>query len=211
MDNNDAIKELNDIRSIMERSTRFQSINGWGILAVGIMALAAAWIADGLFNGGTNGFFTTIYGNTSLLWAHKTQVAILGSLVLVVVCGLTVLLSSMQMARRRKTPFRFDTPMRRTLINFTIPMLAGGLLCLALVLQGHYGLTSSIMLIFYGLALVNCHHFTLPMLGWLGYAELALGLADCFVASHALLFWAIGFGLLHIILGICIVTKGRRV
>lgn len=211
MDNNDAIKELNDIRSIMERSTRFQSINGWGILAVGIMALAAAWIADGLFNGGTNGFFTTIYGNTSLLWAHKTQVAILGSLVLVIVCGLTVLLSSMQMARRRKTPFRFDAPMRRTLINFTIPMLAGGLLCLALVLQGHYGLTSSIMLIFYGLALVNCHHFTLPMLGWLGYAELALGLADCFVASHALLFWAIGFGLLHIILGICIVMKGRRV
>lgn len=209
MDNKEAIKELKDIRSMMERSSRFQSVSGWGVLVVGVMALVAAWVADGLFNGGTNGWFTTIYGDTNYLWAHKTQIAVLGSLILVAVCGSTVFLSSFWMARRKNISFVFDATLRRVVLNFSIPLLAGGLLCLALVLQGHYGLTSSIMLVFYGLALVNCHHFSLPMLGWLGYAELLLGLADCFVADHALLFWAVGFGLLHILLGIYLIVKKK--
>ena len=209
MDNKDALKELRDIRTMMERSSRFQSVSGWGILAVGVMALVAAWVADGLFNGGTNGWFTTLYGDTAYLWAHKTQIAVFGSLILVAVCGTTVFLSSFLMARRKNIPFIFDATLRRVIFNLSIPLLAGGVLCLALVLQGHYGLTSSIMLVFYGLALVNCHHFSLPMLGGLGYAELLLGLADCFVATHALLFWAIGFGVLHIALGIYLIARGK--
>ena len=192
---------------MMERSSRFQSVSGWEVLAVGLMALVAAWVADGLFNNGTNGWLTTLYGDTSYLWAHKTQIAVFGSLILVSVCGLTVFLSSLLMARRKNISFIFDATLRRVIVNFSIPLLAGGILCLALVLQGHYGLTSSIMLIFYGLSLVNCHHFSLPMLGWLGYAELLLGLADCFIATHALLFWAVGFGVLHILLGIYLITK----
>ena len=206
MDNIDALKDLRDIRSMMERSSRFQAVNGWGVLAAGVMALASAWAANMLFNGGN----TTLYGNTDFLWAHKTQIAVLGSLLLVVVCGLTVFFSSMWMARHKNIPFAFDATMRRLLVAFGVPLLAGGLLCLALVLQGHYGLTSSIMLIFYGLALVACHHFTHPSLGLLGYAELILGLADCFVSTRALLFWALGFGVLHVVFGICLVVKSHR-
>ncbi len=206
MDNKDALKDLRDIRSMMERSSRFQAINGWGVIVVGLMALVAAWVANMLFNGSV----TTLYGDTTYLWAHKTQIAVLGSLVLVVVCGLTVFLSSMWMARHKNIPFAFDVTMRRLLVAFSLPLATGGLLCLALVLQGHYGLTSSIMLIFYGLSLVACHHFTHPALAVLGYAELLLGLADCFTATHALLFWAIGFGLLHVLFGIYLIIKSRR-
>ena len=206
MNNNEAIKELRDIRSMMERSSRFQTVSGWGVLAVGVMALVASWVAFFLFNNSD----TTLYGNTTYLWAHKTQIAVLGSLVLVVVCGLTVFLSSRWMARRKGIPFAIDVTLRRLLVAFGVPLLAGGVLCLALVLQGHYGLTSSIMLIFYGLALVACHHFTHPALGLLGYAELLLGLADCFTVTHALLFWAIGFGVLHVLFGIYLIVKSSR-
>jgi len=210
MDNKEAIQELRSIRSMMERSSRFQTINGWGILTIGILALAAAWIADSLFNGGTNRWFTSLYGDTGYLWSHKTQLAVFGSLTLLVICGLIVFLSSWWMARRQNTPFIFDSAMRRVVFNFCTPLLAGGILCLALVLQGHYGLTSSIMLIFYGLALINCHHFSHPLLGWLGYIELILGLADCFIATHALLFWALGFGVLHIAFGVYLVVTKRQ-
>ena len=206
MENNEALKDLRDIRSMMERSSRFQVINGWGVAAVGLMALVAAWVANMLFNGSG----TTLYGVTAYLWAHKTQIAVFGSLALLVVCGMTVFFSSMWMARHKGVPFGLDPTMRRLLVAFGVPLLAGGLLCLALVLQGHYGLTSSVMLIFYGLALVGCHHFTNPMIGWLGYAELLLGLLDCFTATHALLFWAIGFGLLHLLFGIYLIIKNRR-
>ena len=191
---------------MMERSSRFQVINGWGVVAVGIMALVAAWVANLLFN--SNG--STLYGNTDYLWANKTQIAVFGSLALLIVCGLTVFLSSMWMARRKGVPFGLDPTMRRLLVAFSVPLLAGGILCLALVLQGHYGLTSSVMLIFYGLALVGCHHFTHPLIGWLGYVELLLGLLDCFTVTYALLFWALGFGLLHVVFGIYLIFKNRR-
>lgn len=206
MNNNEALKDLRDIRSMMERSSRFQAVNGWGVLAAGVMALVAAWVAGAIFNGGS----TTLYGDTDFLWDHKTQIAVWGSLVLVVVCGLTVFFSSMWLARRRNIPFVFDSTMCRLLLAFSVPLLTGGLLCLALVLQEHYGLTSSMMLIFYGLSLVACHHFTHPALGLLGYAELVLGLVDCFTSNNALLFWALGFGVLHIVFGIYLVVKLRR-
>ena len=44
----------------------------------------------------------------------------------------------------------------------------------------------------------------------LGYLELALGLADCFVVTHALLFWALGFGVLHVVFGLLLIVKNRR-
>lgn len=150
MDNKDLLKDLRDIRTMMERSSRFQVVSGWGILAAGIMALVAVWVANSIFSGCDS----TLYGNTGYIWAHKTQIAVSGTLVLLVVCGLTILFSSMLMARRRNIPFAFDATMRRLLVAFSVPLAAGGVLCLALVLQGHYGLTSSIMLIFYGLALM---------------------------------------------------------
>lgn len=204
MDNKDALRDIKDIRSMMERSSRFLSISGWGVLAVGVIAIVAAWVAYGVFSGGS------LFGDTHYLWEYKTRVAVLGSLFLVVVCGLIVFISSVNMARRRGTKFVFDKSMRRTVVNFSVPLLAGGILCLALVLDGHYGLTSSLMLVFYGLALINCHHFSHPVLGTLGYLELALGLVDCFTVTHALLFWAIGFGLLHLIFGIYLIVVNKR-
>ncbi|MBQ1408707.1 MAG: hypothetical protein IIY87_03000 [Bacteroidales bacterium] len=204
MNNNDALRDIKDIRSMMERSSRFLSISGWGVAAVGIIAIVAAWIAYKVFSDGT------LFGYTHYLWAYKTKVAVVGSLILVVFCGMIVFFSSVIMARRRGVKFVFDKTMRRTVLNFSIPLLAGGILCLALVLEGHYGLTSSIMLIFYGLALINCHHFSHPVLGTLGYLELLLGLVDCFTVTHALLLWAVGFGLLHLIFGIYLIVINKR-
>ena len=113
-------------------------------------------------------------------------------------------------AKRHHLRFTMDTTMRRLLINFFIPMIAGGLLCIALLTQQHYGLVSSITLIFYGLALINSSHFSYPALRYLGYAELALGLIDCFLVDYALLTWFLGFGMLHIIFGIVFMLKYER-
>jgi hypothetical protein len=95
-------------------------------------------------------------------------------------------------SKRHNLRFVFDKRMFQMLLDFFIPLAAGGLLSMALVMQGHYGLTSSIMLFFYGLALANCSHYTYPILRYLGYAELILGSIDCFTMSHARLFWFLG-------------------
>jgi hypothetical protein len=44
----------------------------------------------------------------------------------------------------------------------------------------------------------------------LGYAELILGIIDCFTMSHALLFWFLGFSVMHILFGILYVIMFDR-
>ena len=199
MENKEALNTLNDIKEMMERSSKFKAISGLSIIIIGILAsLVSAYIY----------FFLGDYHiNTPAKWRTTVIIAI----ALLVVAFTTVFVMSYLKAKRFKLRFAFDTTMRRLLLNFFVPMAAGGLLCIALLTQQHYGLVSSITLIFYGLALINCSHFSYHELRYLGYAELALGLIDCFMVDYALLTWFLGFGVLHIVFGIIFMLKyGRR-
>lgn len=84
-----------------------------------------------------------------------------------------------------------------------VPLAAGGLFCLALLYHnnGMVLLVSPVMLIFYGLALIASSKFTVHDIKYLGYLELVLGILATFFLGHGLLFWALGFGVLHIIYG----------
>ena len=68
----------------------------------------------------------------------------------------------------------------RALWNFSLPMLTGGALCISLLLHGYYDILSSVMLLFYGLTLVNVSKFTYANIAWLGYAFICLGVIDSF-------------------------------
>lgn len=199
MENKEALNTLNDIKEMMERSSKFKAISGLSIIIIGILAsLVSVYIY----------FFLGDYHiNTPAKWRTTVIIAI----ALLVVAFTTVFVMSYLKAKRLNLRFTFDTTMRRLLLNFFIPMVAGGLLCIALLTQQHYGLVSSITLIFYGLALINCSHFSYHELRYLGYAELVLGLIDCFMVDYAVLTWFLGFGVFHIIFGIIFMLKyGRR-
>ncbi|MEO9210211.1 MAG: hypothetical protein ABI208_03885, partial [Ginsengibacter sp.] len=90
---------------------------------------------------------------------------------------------------------------KRLLISLAAPLLAGGVFCLALIYYGQFGLVAPATLIFYGLALINASKYTLNDIGYLGYCELTIGLIAVFFIGLGLIFWAVGFGLLHIIYG----------
>ena len=62
-------------------------------------------------------------------------------------------------------------------------------------------LVASAMLIFYGLSLVNAGKFTFGEIHYLGLTEIVLGILAGIFINHGLLFWAVGFGLMHIIYG----------
>ena len=68
-----------------------------------------------------------------------------------------------------------------------------------LSLSGLSGLLASATLIFYGLALVNAGKYTLNEVQWLGISEIILGILAGIFLDFGLIFWAVGFGLLHII------------
>lgn len=203
---NEVYSTLTEIRTLMNRSSRFLNVSPLAPIIVGIYALAAAWAANSLYNGGWDIAPMLAVDTGSRTLALMAAAACLVALSVATAVGL-----SYCEAKRTGTKIVVDAAARRLLWNLFLPLIVGGLFSIAVFVNGHYGLTSSIMLLFYGLALVSASNHTFSSVRYLGYAELALGVADSFFEGYALLFWAAGFGLLNILFGIAfLATKEKK-
>jgi len=87
------------------------------------------------------------------------------------------------------------------MIDLIIPLATGGLFILILLSRGYYGVTAPACLIFYGLALINASRNTYSEVRYLGFTEIILGLISALIPGYGLIFWAIGFGAMHIVYG----------
>ena len=93
------------------------------------------------------------------------------------------------------------------LLNLALPLAIGGLCCFVLFTKGLLILIPPFTLIFYGLSLINASKYTLNEIRSLGIFECILGIISLYFIGYGLLFWAIGFGVLHIIYGVIMKIK----
>ena len=94
--------------------------------------------------------------------------------------------------------------------NTAIPLMIGAIFLLRLMQLGEFELIAPGCLLFYGLALVNASKYTLGEVRYLGYGQLALGIMSLWYVGYGLYFWAMGFGILHIIYGVLMWYKYER-
>lgn len=191
------INTLSEIRNMMERSTKVLSLSGVSAVVVGILAIVAALLANHIIE-------------NEWLHVYKVRSLMILAISLFIICFMMIILFSKRKAEKNGLRFKFDRTVQKMLWNFFLPLIVGGVLCVGLIYQGHYGLTSSFMLIFYGLALINLSNFTFSNIKYLGYVQLALGLIDFLMVNHSLLFWMIGFGVCHIVYGLIFYLKFER-
>jgi hypothetical protein len=205
------IQDLSQIRQMMERSSRFLSLSGFSGIIIGIFALIGAAVA-----------FWYLDMNISLSHEYNIEREVNGRLrpsfyafffadaIIVLVASL---LAAFYFSRRKahKTGSSlWDSTAKRLLINLFIPLIAGGIFSMILLYHGVIGFVAPVTLIFYGLALLNASKYTYDDIRTLGLCEIALGLIASFLLGWGLLFWAIGFGVLHIIYGIVLYTKYEK-
>ena len=196
------IEDLKEIKDIMNRSTRFISLSGLSGVSTGITALAGASLA-----------YQTIFKEQDYLVYNAVELSsesvryllliAVGTLILAI--GAAIFFTSRN--TKKKNQSVWDQQTKRLLINLSIPLITGGLLCLMLLLRGFVGLLPPMALIFYGLALVNASKYTLPEIRSLGLIEIFLGLIAIQFIDYGLLLWAAGFGVIQIIYGLII--QGR--
>lgn len=188
MNKDKALESVFEIKELMEKSSKFISVSGLAAILAGIYALAGAYIAT-----------QVITPDTYLIVALELMAII----ALSVLIAAAVTAGILSYCKSKKTGQKFFSRLTyRALWNFSLPMLAGGIVCISILMHEYYDILASIMLLFYGLALVNVSKFTYSSVAWLGYAFICLGAADCFWTTHSLLFWTIGFGGFHILYGI---------
>lgn len=203
--------ELSRIRGLMERSTRFLSLSGLSGVVAGTIALAGAfaahWYIDSrmLYSGDPMSYRGT---SGSSYWDHVMDLGGLAVAVLVL-----ALLSAAWFTWQRTIKLGhtlWDGSARRLVVNLMIPLAAGGIFCLALLQYGLPALIPSATLLFYGLALLNASKYTLDEIRWLALSEILLGLASAFWIGAGLMFWALGFGVLHIFYGSLMYFRHER-
>lgn len=204
MTDNDPVQELARIRGLMDRSTRFLSLSGLSGVVAGVFALCGAFVAHTYMAGNLAVDDDPLsYGrDESIQEDYLTHVFVLGGIaVTVLVLALLGAFWFTWRRSRRTGQGLWDASARRMALNLAIPLIAGGVFCLALLWHGLPGLVAPATLVFYGLALLNASKYTLDEIRWLGLSELALGLCAMFWVGAGLLFWALGFGVLHIFYG----------
>lgn len=199
------LQDLTDIKDIMNRSSRFMSLSGMAGVMAGIFALIGAYFA-----------YTTIYKGQDYMAYRKAFVTFDDLMQLLLVAATVLVLSvgsgiyfSYRKAKKNEESFWNDQA-GRVLTNLMIPLATGGLLCLILLSKGYIGVIAPLTLIFYGLALVNASKYTLTEIRSLGILEIIVGLAAMQFIGYGLLFWAVGFGALHIVYGIVMYMKYER-
>ena len=196
---NQSLETLTEIRDLMQRSSKFLSLSGLSGIFAGIVALAGAFIAYLRLK--TDSLNDESASHVSELTRGEMMRFVLldGTIVLVLALIFGVFFTMRKAKKSGQSVW--NSTSKRLVISLMIPLVTGGIFCLAMFYRGILWVSFPATLIFYGLALLNASKYTVRDVEYLGICEVILGLISLFMTGYNLLVWALGFGVLHIVYG----------
>ena len=181
-----AMDNLRFIRRTIERGAAFTAVPGWGGVAMGVSALAAAALAA-----------TQVEDDRWLaVWLLEAMLA--------AVIGFLAIRGK---ARRAEVPLLSGTG-RKVLLSFLPPAVAGLALTVALAAAGSFTTLPGTWLLLYGAAVITAGTYSVRAVPLMGLGFMALGTLALFAPAE----WgdplmAVGFGGLHIVFGTIIARR----
>lgn len=201
MEAKDYLKDIQDIKEMMSKSTQFISLSGLAGILAGIYALIGAYIVNQLIDNHSSYYVT--------LESRTFKLILLTAVIVLVLSIVSAYILTAQKAKKQNEKV-WNASSKRLLANFSIPLITGGILILLLLKNGSYGLIAPMTLIFYGLACVNASKYTFRDIKYLGITEIILGLFAVQFSGYVLVFWILGFGVCHILYGSIMYFKYER-
>ncbi|MBI2898623.1 MAG: hypothetical protein HYY17_00390 [Planctomycetes bacterium] len=190
-----ATRDLERIRALMERATRFSNLSGWSCIVAGLLAVAGAVVC------------WKIRANFNHAFCARPLALVWGS-VLVLALAQGVVFTFVN-ARRRGEPVWSD--LTRQVVVAMLPSCFVGA-----VITGHGLLTCQldllppIWMLAYGMSLMALGLFAGAKIKAVGILFLLLGAAALWwFREYGLRMMLVSFGGLHVLLGIVIVWKHR--
>lgn len=206
MESKKYLEDISEIKNMMNRSTRFLSLSGLSGILAGVYALIGSYVA-----------FTILqeiqYEQNSFRRILISFDAIDQLLLLAAIIALAAILTGILLSYRKAKRLNeklWNQTAKRMLLNFSIPLVSGGIFCIALLIHDEFGLIAPATLLFYGFACLNASKYTLGDIHNLGITCIILGLLSAFFIGYGLLFWALGFGVCHILYGAIMYFKYEK-
>ncbi|HEY1755679.1 MAG TPA: hypothetical protein VGG72_09815 [Bryobacteraceae bacterium] len=185
-----ALDNLRFIRETMERAGSFTAVPGWGGVAMGATALAAAGLAS----------HTSSRRAWLACWLIEGLVAL--------AAGIVAMASK---ARAAGLPV-WNAPARKFLFSFLPPLIAGAALTVVLWQAGAWSAIPGVWLMLYGAGVIAAGAFSVPVVPAMGACFLATGVLAAFSPEFLPIlgadFWlGFGFGALHVVFGAVIARR----
>jgi hypothetical protein len=211
-ENTQHLEAIQDIRKMMRKSTRFLSLSGLSGVFPGIFALIGAFLAYQYISTHRVSYRYDFFNQgSSSRWSGNDFYTYMISIAAgVLICSFITAYYFSNRKAKREGQSLFDHTALRAFVNLFIPLAAGGLFCLALLYHGSICYIAPVMLLFYGMALINTSKYTYDDIRYLGVCQMVLGLINAFDLGNGLIYWAIGFGVLHIAYGTSMWFKYER-
>lgn len=209
MEAKDYLQDIQDIKNMMSKSSQFLSLSGLSGIMAGIYALIGAYFANSLLSS----YNETEYEMSRVAY-HPTEEELTRNLFIIalIVILLSILSGLILSAKKAKKQGEhlWNETSKRLIINFGIPLVTGGIFALLLLEKELYGIIAPITLLFYGLGCVNASKHTFRDVRYLGITLILIGLIATYFEGYGLVFWALGFGVCHIIYGSMMYFKYDR-
>ncbi len=178
-----ALADLRYIRQTMEGASAFTAFSGWGLAAIGALAVPGGWLAA----------------------RQPTREGWLLTWLALAVVSMAVAGVSTWWKARRTEESPLGGPGQRFALSLAPPLAAGALLTLVLVRTAAWGSLPGVWLLLYGAGLVTGGAFSVRVVPATGVGFMALGILALFGPAA----WGDGllvggFGVLHLALGLTI-------
>jgi hypothetical protein len=181
-----AMDNLAFIRDTMEAAGAFTAVSGWGMVAVGTVAIVAAMVASS---------------------RHSPVQSLYVWLAAAVLATVIMLWAIVRKARQARMPL-LSGPGRKFVLSFSPPMLVGALLTIVLYRAGLPETIPGMWLLLYGTAVVAGGAFSVKIVPVMGICFMLAGTLALFTPT-SWIDWimAAAFGGLHIGFGVPIARR----
>jgi hypothetical protein len=193
-----ALQDLSYIRRTMEGAASFTDVPGWGLVGVGVTALAAAPIAT---RQPTPERWLAVWLLTAIFAASL---------------GGYAMIRKMRRRDGSTNPLLLSVPARKFFLSFWPAVLVGAMLTLALVdpfvpgIEPHLAerVLPGMWLLMYGVGITTAGAFSIRAVPLMGIGFIALGAIALFIpAADGDLMMALGFGGLQAVFGVRIARR----
>lgn len=203
-------EDIKHIRQIMEQSNKFLSLSGLSGIFAGTIALVGVFFAYKIMRQfEIHALSYTLKGDFSeQLESAENQLLILAFVVLTSALLVGFIFTYLK-AKKKSTSLLNPTAFKVAWALF-IPLSFGGIFTIVLAHNHLFQFATAATLLFYGMSLLNASKFLNIEIKYLAISEMILGTLAVIITGQVIIFWAIGFGVLHILYGTIMYFKYDR-
>jgi len=192
----DYLQDFTKSKSNLNTPAKLNLLSGLSGILIGIYAFIGAFVGNYLINSYQNN-----ENSIALLPISFFEILLAGvALIILLLSLITAFLLARKKAKNNNENYIIE--IKRLLKRFIVPFITGGLFSIILYQYNLIGLILPCTLIFYGIACISVSKFRFGNIYYLGITNIIIGLIATQFIEFSLHFWALGFGVTHIIYGL---------